>query len=448
MKTISIIGVNSAATSSAATGKTSGASPSDQSFGQVLSREVNDRSNADQATNGHADNKVSGSQADNSASSSAATGNVKSDDKVKRGVDTSAASTSTTNTAANNASESAQILALVANVQQTGSNNSSTPASTNAVSVSLTTGKLIGGVGANTQNAPSNLPTATADIANAADTANNTNTDAPLVAIATGTDQPQSVATPKDAEPTSSATQPTTADLSAANLKSAQLVRPAVNPGAGDANTNVSSSEPSALDLGATVEKDIQAGLSATDANANANAVKIAQASPAIVPTTVLQQAMVNAQALPSNPGDKLTPQVGSPTWDQALGQKVVWMVAGGQQSASLTLNPPDLGPMQVVLNVSNSHATVTFTAAQPEVRHALETAMPKLREMLGDAGIQLGQTSVNSGAAQQQNAASGQNANNSNSSQFSNTADTAETSIAATTATTSAGLGLVDTFA
>ena len=206
MKTISIIGVNSAATSSAATGKTSGASPSAQSFGQVLSREVNDRSNADQATNGHADNKVSGSQADNSASSSAATGNVKSDDKVKRGVDTSAASTSTTNTAANNASESAQILALVANVQQTGSNNSSTPASTNAVSVSLTTGKLIGGVGANTQNAPSNLPTATADIANAADTANNTNTDAPLVAIATGTDQPQSVATPKDAEPTSSAT--------------------------------------------------------------------------------------------------------------------------------------------------------------------------------------------------------------------------------------------------
>jgi flagellar hook-length control protein FliK len=78
-------------------------------------------------------------------------------------------------------------------------------------------------------------------------------------------------------------------------------------------------------------------------------------------------------------------------------------MVAGDQQSASLTLNPPDLGPLQVVLNVHNATAHASFTAAQPEVRQALEAALPKLREMLGDAGIQLGQASVNSGSAHQQ---------------------------------------------
>lgn len=102
---------------------------------------------------------------------------------------------------------------------------------------------------------------------------------------------------------------------------------------------------------------------------------------------------------------DKLTPAVGTPAWDQALGQKVVWMVAGDQQSASLTLNPPDLGPLQVVLSVTNSHANATFTAAQPEVRQALEAAMPKLRDMLGEAGIQLGQATVNSGSPNQQSA-------------------------------------------
>lgn len=97
-----------------------------------------------------------------------------------------------------------------------------------------------------------------------------------------------------------------------------------------------------------------------------------------------------------------LTPRVGTPAWDNALGQKVVWMAAGAEQSALLTLNPPDLGPVQVVINVSNSHAEASFTAAQPEVRQALEAAMPKLKEMLADAGISLGQTSVGAGSPDQ----------------------------------------------
>ena len=115
------------------------------------------------------------------------------------------------------------------------------------------------------------------------------------------------------------------------------------------------------------------------------------------------QSALQALQQHAANTSERLTPRVGTPAWDQALGQKVVWMVAGEQQSASLTLNPPDLGPLQVVLNVSNSQANATFIAAQPEVRQALEAALPKLREMLGEAGIQLGQASVNSGTPNQQ---------------------------------------------
>ena len=82
-------------------------------------------------------------------------------------------------------------------------------------------------------------------------------------------------------------------------------------------------------------------------------------------------------------------------------------MTAGGQQTASLTLNPPDLGPLQVVLNISNDQANATFTAAQPEVRQALEAALPRLREMMGDAGIQLGEATINAGTANQHGASS-----------------------------------------
>jgi flagellar hook-length control protein FliK len=95
--------------------------------------------------------------------------------------------------------------------------------------------------------------------------------------------------------------------------------------------------------------------------------------------------------------------QVGSAAWNEAMGQKIVWMVGKGEQSASLTLNPPDLGPMQVVLSVSSTHANASFYSPHAEVRDALEAALPKLREMLGDAGLQLGQADVNAGSPQQQ---------------------------------------------
>jgi flagellar hook-length control protein FliK len=104
------------------------------------------------------------------------------------------------------------------------------------------------------------------------------------------------------------------------------------------------------------------------------------------------------AQLAAGKTSDRLTPHVGTPAWDQALGQKVVWMVGGAQQSASLSLNPPDLGPLQIVLNVSNGQADASFYAAQPEVRQALEAALPRLRDMMGEAGVQLGQASVSAG--------------------------------------------------
>ena len=133
-------------------------------------------------------------------------------------------------------------------------------------------------------------------------------------------------------------------------------------------------------------------------------AIQAATQADAAAPATALAtlQAATQAVHAPTAHVDKLTPAVGTPAWDQALGQKIVWMAQGGEQSASLTMNPPDLGPMQVVLSVSNNQATVEFMAAQPEVRQALEAALPRLRDMMSESGIQLGQTNVSAGGQQQ----------------------------------------------
>ena len=157
--------------------------------------------------------------------------------------------------------------------------------------------------------------------------------------------------------------------------------------------------------------------------------------------------AMVQAMALSGAPADKIAARVGTPGWDAQVGQKIIWMVAGKEQTASLTLSPPDLGPMQVVLSVTNDQATVTFTAAQPEVRQALEAAMPKLREMMGESGIALGNATVSAGTPDGRQAQQGEQPHGKpRATRF---ADAAPISLApAREGRLSGGSGMVDTFA
>ncbi len=89
--------------------------------------------------------------------------------------------------------------------------------------------------------------------------------------------------------------------------------------------------------------------------------------------------------------------------WDQAISQKVVWMLGAQEQSATLTLNPPDMGPLQVVIHVHNDQADTTFISDNAEVRQALQDGMDNLREKMNASGIQLGQANVSSGGQMQQ---------------------------------------------
>ena len=81
--------------------------------------------------------------------------------------------------------------------------------------------------------------------------------------------------------------------------------------------------------------------------------------------------------------------------WNSDFSQKVVWLATNHQQSAELTLNPPNMGSIEVSLQIDNDKATATFVSASADVRESIETALPRLREMLAGAGIELGQTNV-----------------------------------------------------
>ncbi|HEY0489152.1 MAG TPA: flagellar hook-length control protein FliK [Telluria sp.] len=161
---------------------------------------------------------------------------------------------------------------------------------------------------------------------------------------------------------------------------------------------------PAAVAADAEIEPSKFASLLAQE-RAEPAALKDLQA-PAAPLNAPVQQASLNiAQAAAGVNTDRIAARVGTPGWDNQVGQKIIWMVAGQEQSATLTLNPPEMGPMQVVLSVTNDQATVTFSANQLEVRQALENAMPKLREMMSESGIALGNATVDAGTPDQRQA-------------------------------------------
>lgn len=88
---------------------------------------------------------------------------------------------------------------------------------------------------------------------------------------------------------------------------------------------------------------------------------------------------------------------LGQSGWHDEVGQKLTWMVGSNSQKADLVLTPPHLGRVEVSLTLNGDQATAIFTSPNPVVREALESSLHRLREVLADAGVNLGQTQVGS---------------------------------------------------
>ena len=99
----------------------------------------------------------------------------------------------------------------------------------------------------------------------------------------------------------------------------------------------------------------------------------------------------------------KLDTPVRDPSWASDFGQKLVWMASHDKQTAQLTINPPDMGPIEISLNINKDSASAFFVSASADVRESIETALPRLREMLASVGIELGQSNVGSESFRQQ---------------------------------------------
>lgn len=102
---------------------------------------------------------------------------------------------------------------------------------------------------------------------------------------------------------------------------------------------------------------------------------------------------------------DKPTSQIG---WREEISQKVTWLVSNRHQQAELTLNPPQLGRIEVTLVMDGNQVNMSLQSPHPGVRESLDNAMDRLRETLANAGVTLGQTQVGAESRQDQNPMNG----------------------------------------
>ncbi|MFY8300313.1 flagellar hook-length control protein FliK [Pseudoalteromonas sp. SS15] len=89
----------------------------------------------------------------------------------------------------------------------------------------------------------------------------------------------------------------------------------------------------------------------------------------------------------------------------KALHDKVNAMLNINNKEAEIRLDPPELGSMQIRIRSEAEQAQVNFVVQNQQAKEALEQSMPKLKEMLAEQGIQLGESNIqqDSGSSSEQ---------------------------------------------
>ncbi|MFT5422026.1 MAG: hypothetical protein ACI9D5_002792 [Candidatus Endobugula sp.] len=97
----------------------------------------------------------------------------------------------------------------------------------------------------------------------------------------------------------------------------------------------------------------------------------------------------------------QVTPQLALGTsfqqakWGEAVTERVMWMSAKGIKTATIQLDPPELGSLHIKVSINQDQAQVSFTVQNASVREALDQNALRLREMFAEDGLNLADVDV-----------------------------------------------------
>lgn len=165
----------------------------------------------------------------------------------------------------------------------------------------------------------------------------------------------------------------TTALTSSADSDSGQMADEAVRTSLLTPQNNAAASTP-------TTATSVAAAAVAAETSINTAATAAVQKNPSSLPDE-LNQALREERLEFGN--DRRT-------WGTALGARVVAMVMDDVQQARIHLDPPELGSLEIRLQVQQDQTTVQVQVQNGQVRDALEANAQRLRDALAAQGLQL----------------------------------------------------------
>ena len=89
--------------------------------------------------------------------------------------------------------------------------------------------------------------------------------------------------------------------------------------------------------------------------------------------------------------------------WGGALGARLMTMVADDIQQARIQLDPPELGSLEIKMQISQDQASVQVTAQNVQVKDVLDASAQRLRDAMNAQGIELAEFSVSTNADTEQ---------------------------------------------
>lgn len=114
--------------------------------------------------------------------------------------------------------------------------------------------------------------------------------------------------------------------------------------------------------------------------------------------------------------------------FSDAVKDKVMLMISQKLQQFDIKLDPPELGNIHVKVNLQGEQATVNFVVQNQQAKDAFEQNMHKLKELLAEQGVDVGDANVEQQSQQSDdNAMNEESTGDSNHQTMTNTADASD---------------------
>lgn len=181
------------------------------------------------------------------------------------------------------------------------------------------------------------------------------------------------------------------------SITTTALSSTAVTP-TSEALLNMSAADSTSLLANGIVSAD-ESRLHHNNMNANVNGDSLAQQLAGLSPTS--PNALKPEQSAVMNNAQSPLLLTREQAGEQ-VHERINMMMAKNLKYVDIRLDPPELGKIQIKLSINQDQASVQFTVNNHQTRDIVEQAMPRLREMLQQQGLQLAQSSVQQESSQQ----------------------------------------------